>query len=335
MTLNLPSAPQEQEYSENYLMDLGDMSLDEIVGQEQAVKELKTLVESIKYKDLYAAWGIASPRGVLLVGPPGTGKTQSVKALAREIQDIVTLMELRYLDIASKWIDAPIEHLNAFFKRAEQESRNRHVLIFIDELEGMIPSRQGQLHETSSKRVNAFLEWMDGGFKKLQNITVLGATNFLEGVDEAARRPGRFDKIVNYHNLKSKDIALGLKIHLSKRDLIEEVQITDIDWKAVEEEVDRFTMSGADLPEIINTMLNEKVKKHIKNIENNGDCCALDSNLQKIYINDIQFYPSPVTTESVIHAIREYPRGNNGANRIGFGFQPVKDSAKHFAKQKG
>jgi len=283
----------------DFIMDLGYLELDDIVGQDEAIDELKNIVDAIENKDIYAMWGYNIPRGILLLGGPGTGKTATVRALAKRLENTVTLMELRYLDIASKWVDMPIEQLRNFFALAEEESKNKHVLIFIDEIDAMIPNREDQLHETSMKRVNVFLEWMDGGFNILKNITIIGATNRKEGIDKAALRPGRFGKIIEYKDLCKKDIIHGIKIHFSKRK-IDSGLILDIDWSEVESSTTVKSMTGADLPEIIDKILSIKVKEHISMIRNN--------------IDD----KPTISTKDFINIINSYKTNTNNKIKIGY-----------------
>ena len=290
---------------EDFLMDLGDLDLDEIVGQEEAIKELKLFVESIEYNHIYNIWNSKSPIGILLTGEPGTGKTASVRALAKRLADQVTLMELRYLDIASKWVDMPIEQLRGFFALAEEKAQDKHVIIFIDEIDAMIPSRDSQLHEASMKRVNVFLEWMNGGFSNLENITIIGATNFLQGVDKAALRAGRFDKIINFVPLSATEKLRGLQIHLSKRHLKSEL-LKDIEWTQILPVIENASIVGADLPEIINRLVRQKITAHIDILKSKTEYDRRTATEQIKLASLPDYMPEPIETDDVVKTISEY-----------------------------
>lgn len=253
------------------MMQPGELMLDDIVGQSEATSELKSLVNKIKFKEVYDNWGVKPPKGILLSGEPGVGKTESVRALARELGDSVVVAELRYIEMASKFVDAPVENMRNFFDKVEQLSETKHVILFVDEIDSMIPSRDGELHETSVKRVDVFLEWMDGGLKKRStNVTVIGATNHIEGVDKAARRPGRFDKIVNFVPLEKKHMIEGIKIHLSKRNLHQRL-IENIKFEELEQQLMDGVLVGADLPEIVTRVLTRKAEEQIAAINPDSD----------------------------------------------------------------
>jgi len=311
---------QEEFTAKDAQMELGDLDLDEIVGQDEAISELKRFAESILYRSIYMLWNTKVPKGILLVGPPGTGKTAAVRALGRRLIDRVTLMSLSYIDIANKWVDAPIESLRMFFKAAEAESKKRHVIIFIDEIDAMIPNRENQIHETSAKRVNVFLEWMSGGYNNIENITVIGATNYLEGIDTAAIRAGRFDKIIYFKDLTTEAKVDGLKLYIKKRNLTK-LQLGDINWNMVSKALERKSICGADLPEIVNTIVSKKISEHIKILQDIKFDEASIEEKKQILKNPI-YYPEPISTEDLVTTIKEYRQGilkdNSGLNSIGF-----------------
>jgi SpoVK/Ycf46/Vps4 family AAA+-type ATPase len=286
-------------------MDKGTLSLDDIVGQEKAITELKKLVDSIHFRDLYDVWRLPVPKGIILTGTTGIGKTASVRALAKELGKSVTLMELRYIDIASRWIDAPIEQLRAFFSLAEQYAKTSHVIIFIDEIESMLPERDSQIHETSLKRVDVFLEWMDGGFSTTKNITVIGATNKLHALDRAARRPGRFDKIVQFEELTMENVIRGLSIHFERRGLAKH-QFSNLVIRPITG-IAAGNLSGADIPEIVNRVIEKKVEEHKRNLViANKNLAAMSVEQRLLSYQDLNFFPAPIVVEDIYDVIGDY-----------------------------
>lgn len=293
---------------EDYLMSTTALGLDEIVGQKEAISELRNLCDSIKYKELYKFWKLASPKGILFTGPTGVGKTESIRATANELGGRVTLMELRYLDIASKYVDKPIEQLRSFFDIAEKQSKQKHVIIFIDEIDSMLPIRDSNLHETSLKRVNVFLEWMDGGFSGIENITIIGATNNPEGMDEAAKRPGRFDKLIKFNELDTDAIVTGLQIHFNKRNLYTCQYVEhDLNWDIVRPLIKTGSLSGADMPEIINRLVNRKVQEHKTKIEMSiPNFNKLADYNRNQHIIDLKYMPNPINSNDIYETTKEY-----------------------------
>jgi SpoVK/Ycf46/Vps4 family AAA+-type ATPase len=290
-------------------MDLGDLELDDIVGQDKAIEELKLFAESIEYNLVYKAWNTKPPKGILLSGPPGVGKTAAVKALGKRLEDKVSLVELRYVDIASKWVDAPIESLREFFQIVENEATRRHVIVFIDEIDAMLPNRDNNIHETSARRVNVFLDWLSGGYRQLENITLIGATNYLEGVDKAARRAGRFDKLIEFKPLTVEACVDGLKIHLKKRNL-NDLQLGIINWDKVEtalRENAYKNINGADLPEIINRVVARKIKEQVGLLEEAGFSMASEEKKLEMLQSPL-YIPKPISTQDIVEAIYDYER---------------------------
>jgi SpoVK/Ycf46/Vps4 family AAA+-type ATPase len=139
----------------------------------------------------------------------------SVKALVNEIKGDVVLHELKFKDIESMWVGESVQILKDYFRRFNEDAKNNHVIVFIDEIDAVLPKRTKHLCQTTAQRVNVFLEWLDGGIQSLQNISLIGATNCLKNIDETALRPGRYDRIIEFHPLPAQAIVEALKVHLN------------------------------------------------------------------------------------------------------------------------
>lgn len=170
---------------------------DDVIGAEEAKKALRRVAAFMKDPTQYAAVGAKAPRGVLLDGPPGTGKTLLAKALAGECGANFISVDGSYF--SSMFYGAGIGKVKELFKKAREASP---CIIFIDEIDGIGKRSNGKEaggggggEQEQNRIINRLLVEMDG-FSALENVVVIGATNHVDNVDEAMRRPGRFDLIV-------------------------------------------------------------------------------------------------------------------------------------------
>jgi len=246
------------------------LTLDCIAGQPEAVEALRDLRDKIEWAPVYKHWAARKPRGILFEGLPGTGKSFAVRCMMSETQG--TLIEMKYEDIASRYVDHSIQLLAKIKDEAEKEAKNNPVVIFIDEFDAMAPSRNTEgIHQSDRKRVNFLLKWMDGGLNSMQNITFIATTNFKLGIDMALLRPGRFDTIINFKEFKPEGVAAAFKIHAkisnakAGRNLFlstpEEIE-TQLDHKRLGK-----IKTGASVEAVVQLVLTEKAKQHQVNIE--------------------------------------------------------------------
>ena len=168
-------------------------SLKDIGGLGDVLKELKELIESpLKRPDLLAKLGLEAVKGVLLVGPPGTGKTLTARALAEELG--VSYIAIAGPEIMGKYYGEAETRLRGVFEKAAKASP---CLIFIDEIDSLAPDRSKVEGEVEKRVVAQLLTLMDG-FARTEGVIVLAATNRPDHLDPALRRPGRFDREVQY-----------------------------------------------------------------------------------------------------------------------------------------
>ncbi|MEO1271311.1 MAG: CDC48 family AAA ATPase, partial [Myxococcota bacterium] len=163
------------------------------IGGLSAVKQ--QLIEAVEwplnYPELYEAAGVRPPKGVLLSGPPGCGKTMLAKAVAHESQ--VNFMAVKGPELLSKYVGESEEALREVFRKARQAAP---VVLFFDEIDALLPTREGSSTSRVPERVlGQFLTEMDG-IEELKGVLVLGATNRRDMLDPAVLRPGRFDALV-------------------------------------------------------------------------------------------------------------------------------------------
>ena len=168
-------------------------SLSGIGGLAEIVRELRELVElPLKRSELLTKLGLEPPRGVLLVGPPGTGKTLTARALAEDLG--VNYIAIVGPEIMGKYYGEAEARLRSLFEKA---SRSAPCIVFIDEIDSLAPDRSKVEGEVEKRIVAQLLSLMDG-FAKTRGVIVLAATNRADHLDPALRRPGRFDREIQF-----------------------------------------------------------------------------------------------------------------------------------------
>src|SRR5262245_42144662 len=219
-----------------------DITFDHVAGVDEAVEELREIVEFLKSPAKYQALGGRIPRGVLLVGPPGTGKTLLAKAIAGEAG--VPFVSLSGSDFVEMFVGVGAARVRDMFSQAAARSPS---IIFIDELDALGKVRGSGYpggHDEREQTLNALLVEMDG-FSSDQSVIVLAATNRPETLDPALMRPGRFDRnvLVDRPDVKGREAIL--KVHVGK------IKIDDnVDLKHLAKLTPGFV--GADLANLVN-----------------------------------------------------------------------------------
>ncbi|WP_339460781.1 AAA family ATPase, partial [Nodularia spumigena] len=169
------------------------ITLKDIGGLNQELKELKELIAiPLKRPDLLVKLGLEPTHGVLLVGPSGTGKTLTARALAEELG--VNYIALVGPEVITKYYGEAEQKLRAIFEKA---AKNAPCIIFIDEIDSLAPDRSAVEGEVEKRLVAQLLSLMDG-FSQNKGVILLGATNRPDHLDPALRRPGRFDREIQF-----------------------------------------------------------------------------------------------------------------------------------------
>jgi len=172
------------------------VTLNDIKGQPEAVNEARRLIRAINQPELYQRRGMKPPKGVLFVGPPGTGKTMLGKAIATEAN--ADFVSINAANVGSKWINESAQLMNQVFDDAERRvSEGKKVIIFIDEIDAIASNRDtARLHIEDLKTISIMLQRLDGVMTKT-GVTLLATTNREGAIDPAILRPGRIDKIIS------------------------------------------------------------------------------------------------------------------------------------------
>jgi transitional endoplasmic reticulum ATPase len=230
-----------------------DVSWDEVGGLESVKRELQEAVEwPMKYPTLYSKLGHRMPRGILLHGPSGTGKTLMAKAVATESE--ANFISVRGPELLSKWVGESERGIREIFRRARQASP---CVIFFDEIDSIAPIRGvGGETAVTERVVSQLLTELDG-IESLHGVVVLAATNRADMIDTALLRPGRFDKIILVplpdKEGRKKILEINTKeIPVIRESMVNSVKNPDyVDIDKIAEATDG--MSGADVASIANT----------------------------------------------------------------------------------
>lgn len=225
-----------------YAQDDIGITFDDIAGVDEAVEEVREIVDFLKYPDKYQRLGGRIPKGVLLVGPPGTGKTLLAKAIAGEAG--VPFFSLSGSDFVEMFVGVGAARVRDMFQQASAKSP---CIIFIDELDALGKSRSGSMvgvHDEREQTLNALLVEMDG-FDANVGIIVIAATNRPETLDPALLRPGRFDRNVLVDRPDKSGRYEILKVHVKHVKLSPNVELQSIASIT-------SGFSGADLANLVN-----------------------------------------------------------------------------------
>ena len=165
------------------------VTYEDIGGLKNEIELIREMVElPMKHPEVFQKLGVGAPKVVLLTGPPGTGKTLLAKAVATETDS--TFYSIAGPEIVSKYYGESEKHLREIFEKAEKKAPS---IIFIDEIDSIAPKRGEGIDQTEKRIVAQLLTLMDG-LKSRGQVVVMAATNRPEDIDEALRRPGRFDR---------------------------------------------------------------------------------------------------------------------------------------------
>ncbi|WP_456479367.1 AAA family ATPase [Nautilia sp.] len=188
-----------------------DVTFEDVAGISEVKEELVEIVDFLKNPDKYRAFGIELPKGVLLVGPPGVGKTLIAKALAGEAG--VPFFYQSGSSFVQMYVGVGAKRVRDLFTKAKAAAPS---IIFIDEIDAIGKSRGNLRNDERESTLNQLLTEMDG-FEGSSGVIVIGATNKVELLDEALLRPGRFDRRVYVELPGLEDRVEILKVHLKNK----------------------------------------------------------------------------------------------------------------------
>jgi transitional endoplasmic reticulum ATPase len=198
------------------------VSYEDIGGLDKEINKVREMIElPLKHPELFERLGVEAPKGVLLHGPPGTGKTLLAKAVATETN--ASFYHIGGPEIMSKFYGESEENLRQIFKEAQD---NAPSIIFIDEIDSIAPKREEVSGDVEKRIVSQLLTIMDG-LESRGKIVVIGATNRVNAIDPALRRPGRFDREIEIGLPDRKGRHQILQIHTRGMPLEEQINLEE------------------------------------------------------------------------------------------------------------
>lgn len=272
-------------------VEIPNVKWNDIGGLEDVKSKLKEAVElPLKNPEVFKKMGIRTPKGILLYGPPGCGKTLLAKAVATESE--ANFISIKGPEIFSKWVGESEKAIRELFRKAKMAAPS---IVFIDELDAVATVRGGDDGSHVGERVvNTLLLELDG-LEELKNIIVLAATNRPDIIDPALLRPGRFDRIVEIPFPDDKTRIEVLKVHTQKMPLTKDVDL-----------------------EKINTMLKGYSGADVEGVVREAGMNAIRARRDKVSMNDFEIAIAEVratVTKEHVERIKRFEEGVVGMYR--------------------
>ena len=234
-----------------YVKSSGGIKFKDVAGEDEAKENLSEIVDYLHNPDKYKSIGATMPKGILLVGPPGTGKTMLAKAVAGEAN--VPFFSMSGSEFVEMFVGMGASKVRDLFKQAKEKAP---CIVFIDEIDAIGKKRDGHLggNDEREQTLNQLLTEMDG-FEENTGVIILAATNRPESLDPALTRPGRFDRRVPVELPDMKGREAILRVHARKIKVAPDVDFSKIARMA-------SGASGAELANIVNEAALRAVRRN-------------------------------------------------------------------------
>ena len=240
-----------------------NISLEDVVGLEDVKEEIYYYMEFLNNSNDYTEWEVSVPRGVLLIGPPGTGKTLLVKAIAKSLE--IPVVSASGSEFIEKYVGVGASRIRKLFSKARAKKK---CIIFIDEIDAIGQRRDSEINSERSSTLNQLLVEMDG-FDTAADLIVFAATNFVQNLDPALLRSGRFDKKVYFDLPNMKERKSLFKLYLKNAPVCK-----NLSYKSLSER--SAGLSGADIANIVNQSKINAIQRKTEKINDEDIQEALD-----------------------------------------------------------
>lgn len=298
--------------------NLGDVGYDDIGGVRKQLAQIREMIElPLRHPTLFKTLGVKPPRGVLLYGPPGSGKTLIARAVANETGAFFFL--INGPEIMSKMAGESEQNLRQAFEEAE---KNAPAIIFMDEIDSIAPNRDKTNGEVEKRVVSQLLTLMDG-MKKRSNVVVIGATNRPNTIDPALRRFGRFDREIDIGVPDENGRLEILRIHSRNMKLDD-----DVDFEKIAKETHGFV--GADIAQLCVEAAMQCIREKLDLIDIEAD--AIDAEIlasMSVTAEHFKYALGQASPASLRDVVVEIP--NIGWKDIG-GLEDVKRELKEMVQ---
>lgn len=274
--------------------DLDEVSFDDIKGQDKAVTEVKALANRLEQPKIYRLWGSEDKSGVLLIGPPGTGKTMLGKALATSAK--YAFLVVTCADINNMFFGNAEKMAEAVFEIAAEEAAKHpsgHVILFLDEVEALLKDRSGPSAQGSENVLSIFLTSING-LQKNGSVLVFAATNRPDMLDSAFL--SRMDTVIEVPLPDAKGVSAILegRIHSASKRAGRTIY-GEIDYTMLGELLHGF--SGRDIKNLVNAVTTAKADEHTERINKARAAIAKDAPFND---EDPAFMPAPISTLDIL-----------------------------------
>lgn len=231
-----------------------NVSWDDVGGLENVKKELTKAIEwPLKYDSLFNYAHVKAPKGIMLHGLPGTGKTMIAKAVASESN--ANFISIKGPELLSKWVGESESGIREIFKKARQAAP---CVIFFDEMDAIAPMRgKGADTQVTERTVSQMLTEIDG-IEELKGVTILAATNRLDMIDPALLRPGRFDLIIEVLPPEINELREIFKVHTRQKPLSPDIDFESLIMLTI-------GLTGADVAYVCREAAMLAIKEYIEN----------------------------------------------------------------------